>query len=105
MVATWLDPTRSALLRREATPTFQHAIVDFAPGLAQGAAETPEAGRPTPAGLHAAAMAYAALRRRVAQVDPRELIPRIAYVLIPLSFAPSLSVALRHWNRSNKAPS
>jgi hypothetical protein len=75
-VATWFDPTRPVSVRtraRSASKDTWHAKVDITPVLA---GEPGHLTRPpvTAAGVHAAAMAWGALRRAAAQVHPPELL-------------------------------
>ena len=75
-VSTWFDPTRPVSVRtraRQASKETWHARVDITPVLPGGSNRLT---RPpvTPAGLHAAAMAWGALRRAAAQADPQDLL-------------------------------
>jgi hypothetical protein len=75
-VKTWIDPTRAPEMREmsEEVRSRQHAKVDFAP-LFLGQDPTRKRGcQVNAAGLYAAVMAYGALRRAVARVDPREVL-------------------------------
>lgn len=74
---TWLDPTRTEAVRRtlagvltsggeESVKAYGHHLVELVPPV--------EGDRATPAGLHAAVMAYSALRRAVTRADPREVL-------------------------------
>ena len=70
---TWVDPTRARAVHDEAVARSGenwHARV----GLRDVLAETPRRSQVTPAGLHAAAMAWGALRRAAARIDPEELL-------------------------------
>lgn len=69
LINTWLDPTRDPQMRDEKGAYPQHRAADFSSLLGN-----PRRGRVNAAGLHAAVMAYAALRRRTARVDPRDLL-------------------------------
>jgi hypothetical protein len=71
VVQTWIDPTRSPPMRDEAAGAHQHAVANFESIIVNDAVAR---GRVNAAGLHAAGMAWAGLRRAAARVDPRELL-------------------------------
>lgn len=73
LVETWIDPTRAPRMREETGGTRQHAVGNF--GRDDGDTIIAQ-GRITAAGLHAACMAWACLRRAAARVDPRDLLWR-----------------------------
>jgi hypothetical protein len=65
-VPTWLNPTRDRRLKGKAGIS-QHRLASFQ------LAVDDIVGRPDAAGIHAACMAWAGLRRAVARLDPRDL--------------------------------
>ena len=72
LVEAWIDPTRSPRMREETGGKRQHAVGNF--GRDDGD-EIIAQGRTTAAGLHAACMAWACLRRARAPLGRDDLLP------------------------------
>lgn len=76
LIETWIDPTRAQEIKRRDRSSLatDHHKANFASLFLVDDAPRKSRARVNAPGVHAAVMAYAALRRAVARTDPRDLL-------------------------------